>query len=344
MTDRLEDYDYPLPPERIAQAPAEPRDASRLLVSLPDSIEDRRFGDIKAYLRAGDLLVVNDTRVIPARLMGRKASGGKVELFLVKPLDNAGTWEALTKTSKPLKPGTEIHFSPTFRAIFEARQEDGSARARLVCDDASIDAAVEQHGQMPLPPYIQSDDPQRDKQRYQTVYADQPGAVAAPTAGLHFTPELLSELCDMGVKRAHVTLHVGLGTFQPVRESDLDKHVMHAEWFSVTPETADLINQTRAAGGRIVAVGTTSARTLESAADEAGVVHPGSGETRLFIRPGYRFRAVDLLITNFHLPKSTLLMLVSALIGKQRLDRDYVHAMTEQYRFYSYGDAMLAVP
>lgn len=341
---RLSQFDYPLPPERIAQRAMEPRDGARLLVSRADGIDDRFFRDLTGLLNPGDLLVLNDTRVIPARLIGHKPTGGRVEILLLRPLEEPGVWEALASASKPVRAGLEVCFAPGFRALVEARLE-ARCRVRLLADDGDVSAAIDRHGRMPLPPYITGSDAAEDRHRYQTVFARSPGAAAAPTAGLHFTPELLTALEATGVSRAMVTLHVGLGTFQPVREEHLAEHVMHAEWCHLSEQSAERINATRAAGGRVVAVGTTAVRVLESAWNEAaGKVSPFAGETDLFILPGYRFRSVDLLISNFHLPKSTLLMLVAAFVGKERLDRDYAHAVASEYRFYSYGDAMLLHP
>lgn len=340
---KLSDFDYELPPERIAQAPLEPRDASRLLLSRKAGIEDRRFRDVEELLEPGDILVLNDTRVFPARLAGKKPGGGKAELFLVKPLSNPGEWQALVGTNKRVKEGLEIAFGDGFSATVLGREGD-SFRVRLETSGEAVMDAVSRAGAMPLPPYITQTDADRDRERYQTVYAREEGAVAAPTAGLHFTPELLARLDKKGVGLARVTLHVGLGTFQPVRTENLDDHVMHHEWFSIDRETADRINAARQAGGNVVAVGTTAVRVLESAADASGRLAETSGETDLFIRPGYRFKGVDRLITNFHLPKSTLLMLVAAFVGKARMERDYAHAIAEKYRFYSYGDAMFLFP
>lgn len=337
---RLSDFDYHLPPALIAQEPAPQRDHSRLLVSRAQGIEDRAFTDLTALLHPGDLLVINDTRVIPARLFGHKESGGQVELLLVKPLAAPDHWQAMGKSSKPLRPGQTITIAPGFTAHVVAREEDGMVHLALEAPEG-VAAAIERHGHLPLPPYITRPDQGHDRERYQTVFAHVPGAVAAPTAGLHFTPTLLTALQAHGVSMAPVTLHVGLGTFQPVREEDLSRHVMHREWYAVGAETARLVNATRARGHHVVAVGTTVARTLESAADpETGQVQPGARETGLFILPGFPFRVVTRLITNFHLPRSTLLMLVAAFTSKPRLDRDYAHAIAQGYRFYSYGDAM----
>ena len=333
-------FDYRLPPDRIAQQPAEPRDAARLLFSGTQEIADHHFRDLPTLLRPGDLLLLNDTRVIPARLQGKKTTGGRVELLLLRPEPEPHLWQALARANKPVRPGLEIIIAPGFRALITARIGD-QCHVRLQADDPT--AALATHGQMPLPPYITPTDAARDKTRYQTVFAHHDGAVAAPTAGLHFTQSLLTHLAKMGVEIATVTLHVGLGTFQPLRCADPSQHVMHREWCQITPETADRVNATRKQGGRIVAVGTTTARVLETAAKSVGIV-PFAGDTALFIQPGHRFHAVDALITNFHLPNSTLLMLVAAFIGKKRLHRDYTHAISNGYRFYSYGDATLLLP
>lgn len=338
-TDLVADYDYVLPPELIAQEPVEPRDMSRLMVVRRASgeLEHRRFRDLVEYLDPGDLLVLNDTRVLPARLVGRKATGGHVEVLLVKHL-GGDRWEALAKPSRRLPPGTELTFGGRLRVVLEGY---GSAQTRIVRLEADGDVweALHAVGQVPLPPYIER--PLADPERYQTVYARHEGSAAAPTAGLHFTEELFRRLDARGVRRAYVTLHVGIGTFRPVTVERVRDHVMHSEWYRVPPETAALVNETKAAGRRVVAVGTTSCRTLESAAAPDGTVTPGAGETSLFIYPGYRFRVIDALITNFHLPRSTLLMLVAAFAGKELTDRAYREAVERRYRFYSLGDAML---
>ncbi|MBF0284500.1 MAG: tRNA preQ1(34) S-adenosylmethionine ribosyltransferase-isomerase QueA [Magnetococcales bacterium] len=343
---RLSDFDYSLPEDRIAQRPAARREASRLLVSRPEGVEDRRFGDLETLLEPGDLLVLNDTRVLPARLLGCKAdSGGRVEIFLLRALDGGHRWEALIRASKPPKPGALIRIGEGEGEGFVAvgpRRGPGTYEATLP-EGGSWAELLERHGRMPLPPYITASDPEEDRERYQTVYARNPGAVAAPTAGLHFTPELLARLEARGIGSTRVTLHVGLGTFQPVREEDLSRHVMHREWYRLPAESAERIAETRRRGGRIVAVGTTAVRVLESAAAPDGTLVPGEGETNLFILPGYRFKGVDRMITNFHLPKSTLLMLVAAFVGKGRMERDYAHALASDYRFFSYGDAQFLV-
>lgn len=336
---KTSDFDYPLPPERIAQTPVEPRHSSRLLVldrSRPE-LTHTTFWNIADYLQPGDLLVVNRTRVIPARIYAQKETGGKVELLLLKRLDKL-TWEALVG-GKRLLPGKTLQLADGTKVYIEA---DLGGSRRQVRFAEPVEGFLEHNGEMPLPPYIH--ERLNNPDRYQTVYADQPGSAAAPTAGLHFTPELLARLKDMGVGLAEVTLHVGLDTFAPVTEENADEHVIHTEWCEVTPETAAQINAAKAAGGRIIAVGTTSVRTLESAAQTATagqVVAPYSGSTGLFILPGYTFRAVDAMVTNFHLPKSSLVMLVSAFAGRERILGAYQTAIEMQYRFFSFGDAML---
>ncbi|MBF0271050.1 MAG: tRNA preQ1(34) S-adenosylmethionine ribosyltransferase-isomerase QueA [Magnetococcales bacterium] len=341
---QLSDFDYPLPQSAIAQRPVTPRDASRLLVSRSDGITDGVFTDLTAWLRAGDLLVLNDARVIPARLNGCKATGGRVEVLLSRPVaGETDLWEALIGSNRPVRVGSVITLGAGFAAEVEGREEERFF-VRLRAESGGVGQALERHGELPLPPYIVGSDVEENRERYQTVFARHPGAVAAPTAGLHFTPDLLATLQAQGIGTAMGTLHVGLGTFQPVRHEALSGHVMHREWFSLPPETAHQVNATRRAGGRVVAVGTTVARMLESAVGASGAVEPMRCETGLFVLPGYRFRAVDLLITNFHLPKSTLLMLVAAFTGKARQERDYAHAVEAGYRFYSYGDANLLFP
>jgi len=333
------DFDYDLPPERIAQTPVEPRHASRLLVLHRENgaLEHRTFWKVGDYLRPGDLLVVNQTRVIPARIYARKPTGGRIELLLLRRVE-AFTWEALVG-GKRVTPGMRLNLEDGPQAEVIERL-DGSRR--LVRFGEPIEPYLARAGQMPLPPYIHT--PLADPERYQTVYARQPGSAAAPTAGLHFTPELMARLEGMGVGFAQVTLHVGLDTFAPVTEDDPQQHHIHTEWCEVTAETAAQINTARRAGGRIVAVGTTSVRTLESAARQAApgdTVAPVSGPTSLFILPGFQFRAVDALITNFHLPRSTLVMLVSAFASREQILSAYAEAVRLEYRFYSFGDAML---
>ena len=356
-------YDYALPEERIAAHPAEPRDAARLCVhDVPsDRTEHVHFRDLDRFLRAGDLLVVNDTRVVPTRLVGRRASGGRVELLLLEPArDVSGAWSAFVNPARKPKPGERIALEGgALTAEMIARPLDADGRPRMDWTVRLLDPAgragrdlelLEAHGRVPLPPYIARDDDEsapgdaraaRDRADYQTVYAREAGAVAAPTAGLHFTPALLERLEAKGVERATVTLHVGPGTFRPVEVDDLTDHEMHAERYHLPAETAAKIAEVRAAGGRIVAVGTTTVRTLESTVDAAGHVRSGSGETTIFLHPGRPLRAIDALITNFHLPRSTLLMLVSAFAGRDRTLSLYRTAVERGYRFYSFGDAML---
>jgi len=333
------DFDYSLPVERIAQTPVEPRHSSKLLVldRAKTELEHRTFWQISDYLNAGDLLVINQTRVIPGRIYARKATGGRVELLLLRRI-NLITWEALVG-GKRVRTGTELKLEDGPEAEVTA-ELDGSRR--IITFAEPVESYLGQAGQMPLPPYIH--ERLTDPERYQTVYARDAGSAAAPTAGLHFTPELLTFLEAREVQFARVTLHVGLDTFAPVTEDDPLEHKIHTEWCELTSETADLINQTKSRGGRIIAVGTTSVRTLESAASFAATgaaVGAFTGPTNLFILPGYSFKAVDAMITNFHLPKSTLLMLVSAFAGRERILAAYTEAIRQNYRFYSFGDAML---
>ena len=335
------DFDYFLPQELIAQTPAEPRDHSRLLVyhRSNGSLEHRHFYDIIDYLRPGDALVINETRVIPARLLGVKEDTGvPVEVLLLRR-HNATDWEALVRPGRRLKPGTVCSFGDGLLRceILGNVEETGGRTVRFSCDGI-FEEVLDRLGEMPLPPYIH--EKLQDPGRYQTVYARQEGSAAAPTAGLHFTPELLDRIRQKGIRVVPVLLHVGLGTFRPVKVEDAEHHVMHSEYYEVTPEAAEALNAVRAAGGRIVCVGTTSVRTLETVADAEGRIHPGSGETAIFIYPGVPIRAVDALITNFHLPQSTLLMLVSALMGREEALRVYEEAVKERYRFFSFGDAM----
>jgi S-adenosylmethionine:tRNA ribosyltransferase-isomerase len=332
----LADFDFDLPPALIAQQPLPVRDASRLLHVAADGPHDRRFTDIVELLDAGDLLVFNDTRVIKARLIGRKPSGGRVEALVERILE-PDLALALVRTSHRPAVGAEFVFDEAVRTTVEGRRDD----LFLLRFDSDVTAVLERHGHVPLPPYIGHADTAADVERYQTVYADRPGAVAAPTAGLHFTPALLQALQRRGVPSARLTLHVGAGTFQPVRTERLSEHRMHSEWYEIPAATAAAVAAARRDGRRIVAVGTTSLRALEAAAAPEGAVRAGAGETALFITPGYRFRSVDRLITNFHLPKSTLLMLVSAFAGVATIRRAYAHAIAARYRFFSYGDAML---
>ncbi|MCX7670476.1 MAG: tRNA preQ1(34) S-adenosylmethionine ribosyltransferase-isomerase QueA [Anaerolineae bacterium] len=375
---KVSDFDYDLPPELIAQTPIEPRDASRLLVveRATGQLSHRRFRDLLEYLRPGDLLVGNDSRVIPARLHGVKPTGGAVEIFLLRPRPStplrpgegpgersaqepAEPWECLVR-GKGLRPGVQVIVrkagaATPITATIVAEAEDGGP-LRIVSFDPPVREWLWEVGEVPLPPYIHQ--PLSDAERYQTVYSRVEGSVASSTAGLHFTPELLVALREHGVKLAFVTLHIGLDTFRPVQVEEVEAHKMHREWAQISPETARAVNETRLAGGRIVAVGTTVVRTLESGAKIALGYRPAdpvpddvvcgwqtvvafTGETDLFIRPPYRFRAVDAMITNFHLPRSTLLMLVSAFAGKALMERAYAEAIRERYRFYSFGDAML---
>lgn len=333
---RTSDFDYDLPESSIAQTPAEPRDSSRLLVLHRDTgeIQHRIFREVGDYLGAGDLLVLNQTRVIPARIYARKDTGGRVELLLVRRRDEL-TWEALVG-GKGLRVGKlmKVESGPDVEII---QLLDGSER--LIKFSEPIEPYFSNVGNVPLPPYIH--EKLSDPERYQTVYAREPGSAAAPTAGLHFTPRLLEELQAKGVKIAYVTLHVGLDTFAPVTEDDPQEHKIHSEWCELPQETADLINETKLAGGRVFAVGTTSVRTLESAAGRQSPISAYIGPTSLYILPGYEFKVVDAMITNFHLPKSTLLMLVSAFAGRETMLKTYETAIQEGYRFYSFGDAML---
>ena len=330
---------YDLPEERIAQTPVEPRDHSRLMVLHRDTdqIEHRYFYDVIDYLNPGDVLVINETRVIPARLFGERAGGGACEVLLLRQL-GPKRWETLVKPGKKLKPGAEITFGGgRLRARIAETTDVGGRIVDFDCD-GTFEAALDELGEMPLPPYIH--ERLEDKERYQTVYAKQEGSAAAPTAGLHFTPELLDRIREKGVDVVPVLLHVGLGTFRPVKTENVEEHEMHSEYFEVTAEAAARINAARERGGRVVAVGTTSVRTLESAA-ENGVLLPRRGETSIFIKPGYRFQMVDALITNFHLPGSTLVMLVSALYDREKILAAYEEAVRDGYRFFSFGDAML---
>lgn len=337
----VDDFDFPLPPELIAQHPSPERGGSRLLHVAGDRLDDRRFADLPGLLAPGDLLVFNDTRVIKARLFGRKESGGQVEVMLERIVD-ARHAVAQVRASKSPKPGTRLSLEDAFEVTVSGRAgASGEFFALELAGDGDLWQLAERHGRLPLPPYIEHAAESADESRYQTVYARQPGAVAAPTAGLHFDDAMLARLANEGVRTAFLTLHVGAGTYQPVRVEKIADHRMHSERFEIPAATAEAVAATRAAGGRVVAVGTTSLRALESAAAEDGNVRPGGAETDIFITPGYRFKAVDRLITNFHLPKSTLLMLVSAFAGYGNIRAAYAHAVAERYRFFSYGDAML---
>jgi S-adenosylmethionine:tRNA ribosyltransferase-isomerase len=330
----LDDFDFDLPPELIAQHPLPERTASRLLHVAPDGLHDLTFTDIERLLVPGDLLVFNDTRVVRARLLGVKPTGGRVEALIERVLEPTLALAMVRTSHRPL-PGTVFMFDDA-RATVEGRRDE----LFLLRFDDDVDAVMERRGHVPLPPYIAHADAGDDAERYQTVYAARSGAVAAPTAGLHFSRELLDRLAVRGVELATVTLHVGAGTFQPVRSRSLSEHRMHSEWFEIGEATAAAVNAAKSQQRRVVAVGTTSLRALESAG-RTGALRAGAGETALFITPGYSFRMVDALITNFHLPRSTLLMLVSAFAGTEQIRRAYAHAMARRYRFFSYGDAML---
>lgn len=344
---RTSDFDYHLPPELIAQSPADPRDSSRLLVLGRRRLEHRGFRDITEYLRPGDLLVANRSRVIPARLMGvRESTATPVEMLLLRPAADARSvdeWEVLLKPARRLKAGTRVAFGEgELVATVLSSNGLGVRKVRLESDEP-LDQVVDRLGRVPLPPYIR--DYSGDPERYQTVYADVRGSAAAPTAGLHFTLELMSRVRELGARFAFVTLHIGIDTFRPVQEEDPTEHPMHREYYEVPEEVAEEIMAAKADGRRVIAVGTTTVRVLESVATEdvPPTVQAGSGWTELFIYPGYRFKVVDALITNFHLPRSTLVMLVSALAGRERLLEAYREAVEQQYRFYSFGDAMLVV-
>ena len=340
-------FDFDLPPERIALRPASPRDAARMLVldgAGPEgATRDRLVSDLAGELRRGDLLVFNDTRVIPAQLEGMRGEA-RIGATLHKR-EGPRRWRAFIRNAKRLRAGETIDFGAGVTAIATDRAEDGSFALDFAGDEP-VELLLDRAGRMPLPPYIAARRPTdaRDADDYQTMFANEPGAVAAPTAALHFTPGLMAALEAAGVGHVTLTLHVGAGTFLPVKVEDTDEHKMHAEWGRIDAATADRINATRAAGGRVIAVGTTSLRLIESAADEAGRVHPFEGDTAIFITPGVRIRGIDGLMTNFHLPKSTLFMLVSALMGLERMQAAYAHAIAEGYRFYSYGDASLLLP
>ncbi|UCF20985.1 MAG: tRNA preQ1(34) S-adenosylmethionine ribosyltransferase-isomerase QueA [Gemmatimonadota bacterium] len=342
---RTEDFDYPLDEGLIAQRPLAERDASRLLLvrRAASSLDDRYFRDLVSLIDPGDVLVLNDTRVFPARLLGRKPSGAEAEVLLLQPVDGEKRrWRALVRPGGKLKPGRVVRVADSLEVLIEESCEGG---ARLVALQTPLPPleAVFRYGRVPLPPYIRRSDDEDDQVRYQTVYAAESGSVAAPTAGLHFTRRVLEALESRGVEIARITLHVGPGTFRPVEESDPARHRLDAESYRVSAVAAATINRCRAAGGAVWAAGTTTVRTLETVAGGNGVVEPGAGMTDLFIRPGYRFRIVDRLITNFHLPRSTLLMLVAAFAGYERTMAAYRHALERRYRFYSYGDAMVVM-
>jgi S-adenosylmethionine:tRNA ribosyltransferase-isomerase len=353
---RTELFDFELPPERIALRPVAPRDAARLLVVRPGApeLQDRIVRDLPDLLRSGDTLVFNDTRVIPARLSGRRlgpeGEGPKIEATLHRRLDGS-RWRAFVRPAKKLKVGDTVRFGEEGKvcflgqldAVVQEKGEGGETTLSFAFHGPVLDQAVEERGEMPLPPYIASrrTPDAQDRADYQTVFAREDGSVAAPTAGLHFTDELLARLRENGIGLQFVTLHVGAGTFLPMKTDDTVDHQMHAEWGELDAQTADTLNAARANGGRIIAVGSTALRLLESAADESGRVQPFKGETSIFITPGYRFRAADMMLTNFHLPRSTLFMLAAAFCGLERMQRAYAHAIAAGYRFYSYGDACL---
>lgn len=339
---KTSDFYYDLPQELIAQSPADRRDMARMLVYNMETgvIEDRIFHDIIEYLKPGDVLVRNVTKVIPARLYAtRDETGGAMEFLLLRRI-NETDWECLVKPGRRARPGRTFTVNSELSVTVLEQLEDGNRIVRLNYDGI-FEEVLDRAGEMPLPPYIT--EKLKDKSRYQTVYAKQDGSAAAPTAGLHFTDELLEAIRQKGIIIADVLLHVGLGTFRPVSAENVEEHHMHSEFYQVTPEAADMINNARANGGRIISVGTTGCRTLESASDENGIVHAGSGWTSIFITPGYKFKAVDALITNFHLPESTLLMLISAFTSREEVMRIYKHAVEERYRFFSFGDATLFI-
>ena len=332
------DFYYDLPEELIAQTPAEPRDSSRLLVydRVSDKVEHKIFRDIKNYLRKGDVLVVNNTKVLPARLFAHTEHGGKVEVLLLKRL-SALRWEVLVKPGKKCRPGTVLTIDEKLSLTVASVTESGERIVDFKCDGV-FEEALERVGSMPLPPYIH--EKLKDKNRYQTVYAKTDGSAAAPTAGLHFTPQLLEEIKAMGVEVAEILLHVGLGTFRPVKEDAITDHKMHSEYYEVNERAAEIISRAKRKGRRVIAVGTTSVRTLESAAKDDGTIEPCRGNTSIFIYPPYKFRCVDALITNFHLPESTLIMLVAAMVGREKILELYKTAVEEKYRFFSFGDCM----
>jgi S-adenosylmethionine:tRNA ribosyltransferase-isomerase len=341
---RVDLFDFELPPERIALRPARPRDAARMLVvEGQEPFADRHVRDLPSLLRAGDVLVFNDTRVIPAQLEGRRGEA-QIGATLHKRLD-LRRWQAFVRNAKRLRPGDAVDFGQGVTAIAEERHDDGSFTIAFAGDEP-VEVLLERAGTMPLPPYIAGKraTDEADREDYQTMFAREEGAVAAPTAALHFTPELIAALDAAGVARETLTLHVGAGTFLPVKVDDTTDHAMHSEWGRIDAATAARLNAARAAGGQLIAVGTTSLRLLESAAREDGAIAPFEGDTAIFITPGYRFKAVDGLMTNFHLPKSTLFMLVSALMGRERMLATYAHAIDNEYRFYSYGDSSLLLP
>lgn len=336
---KVAEFDFPLPAEAIAQRPAVPRDSARLL-EVGAGLQDHVVRDLPELLRAGDLLVFNDTKVIPARLFGHRDTL-PIEVTLIQEIA-PGRWRALARRARRLKLGQQIHFGAGFSAAVAAKNAAGDIELAFEQTGAALLAALEQHGNPPLPPYIKRDAPDpRDRTDYQTVFASRPGAIAAPTAGLHFTEALLARLDASGIRRTTITLHVGAGTFSPIKVDTVEDHVMHAEWGEIGPAAAEAIGHARRDGGRVIAVGTTALRLIETAADDAGAVRRFAGETALFITPGFRFRAIDMLITNFHLPCSSLFMLVCAFAGIDRMKEAYAHALAGGYRFYSYGDCCL---
>jgi len=341
---RTDKFDFDLPTERIAQEPAVPRDSSRLLEVFPDRLRDRMVMDLPTLLQPGDLLVLNDTRVIPSRLRGKRGDA-KIEVTLHKPT-NENQWYAYARPGRRLRVGDTINFADGFSARLLEKRDGGEVLLKMISATGNLMDALLAHGEMPLPPYIERAGGNRptDGQNYQTIYARNAGAVAAPTAGLHFTDDLFAALNARGIGRTYVTLHVGAGTFLPIKSETIEDHHMHAEYGVLSAETAARINQTRAQGGRVVAVGSTSLRLIETAAQDNGEILPFEGETDVFIAPGYNFKAVDLFLTNFHLPKSTLFVLVSAFSGTERMKSAYAHAIEKAYRFYSYGDCCLLHP
>ena len=337
---KTHDFYYDLPEELIAQTPLEQRDASRLMTldRVTGEVAHKHFYDIIDYLNPGDCLVMNDSRVLPARLLGHRPTGGAVEVLLLRDLGNK-CWECLCKPGKKMQPGNEVSFgNGELTATVKEVREDGNRVVEFHYEGIFLEV-LDRLGKMPLPPYIKEE--LQDRERYQTVYSKVNGSAAAPTAGLHFTPELLERIRQMGVKVGYVTLHVGLGTFRPVKEEEITDHAMHSEYCVIPQETADLINETKRNGGRVICVGTTSCRTVESQAAEDGTMRASAGWTDIFIYPGYRFKVMDALVTNFHLPESTLIMLVSALAGREHVLSAYREAVAQRYRFFSFGDAML---
>ena len=340
---KLSEFDFDLPQELIAQEPRQPRDSARMLVVKPQTLEDRGVSDLTQLLNPGDLIVVNDTRVIPARLSGYRGHA-KIEVTLLKEV-SSGKWSAFARPGRRLREGNQIDFAIDFHAVLEEKLDGGVVVLKFNCLGKEFLRALDKYGSAPLPPYIKRPSGSRDKdlEDYQTPFAQRDGAVAAPTASLHFTKSLLDNLAAAGIKKTTVTLHVGAGTFLPVKTENIKEHQMHSEWGEVSEEAARDIARTRASGGRVVSIGTTPLRILETAASK-GEVRAFRGETDIFITPGYKFQAIDALMTNFHLPKSTLFMLVSALMGRKRMQEAYAHAISEKYRFFSYGDASLLIP